>query len=95
VIGVFLAGVGLVLLCAPASGGRVCGLDEPTADSGLHRAAGVRQLYRGVLVGVVWWTDRARALGVLLTTLGSLLVADAVIALSSWRCEWEGSVHCA
>ena len=82
-LSVVLAGGGLVLLCAPASSGRSCGRDGPTADYGFHRTTGVRQRYRGVMICVVWETDRARALGVLLTTLGSIPVADAVIALGS------------
>lgn len=80
----FLVGVGVVLLADPAAGERLFGFgDTGGTGNGFLLATGVRQAYLGVLVLILWWARRWRALGILLLTLVAIPVADFLITLAA------------
>lgn len=82
--GLFLVGVGVVLLADPAAGERLFGFgDTGGTGNGFLLATGVRQAYLGVLVLILWWARQWRALGILLCTLVAIPVADFLITLAA------------
>ena len=81
--GLFLVGVGALLLADPAAGERLFGLgDTGGTGNGFLLATGVRQAYLGVLVLILWWAGQRRALGIVLCTLVIVPVADFLITLA-------------
>jgi Domain of unknown function (DUF4267) len=81
--GLFLVGVGVVLLADPAAGERLFGFgDTGGPGNGFLLATGVRQAYLGVLVLLLWWARQWRALGIVLCTLVAVPVADFLVALA-------------
>lgn len=82
--GLFLVGVGVVLLIDPAAGERLFGFGGTGGTSnGFLLATGVRQAYLGVLVLILWWARQWRALGIVLCTLVAIPVADFLITLAA------------
>jgi Domain of unknown function (DUF4267) len=82
--GLFLVGVGVVLLADPAAGERLFGFgDTGGTGNGFLLATGVRQAYLGVLVLILWWAGQWRALGIVLCTLVAVPVADFLITLAA------------
>jgi Domain of unknown function (DUF4267) len=82
--GLFLVGVGVVLLVDPPAGERLFGFGGTGgAANGFLTATGVRQTYLGVLVLALWWARLWRALGLMLLTIAAVPVADSVITLTA------------
>jgi hypothetical protein len=82
--GLFLVGVGVLLLADPAAGERLFGFgDTGGPTNGFLLATGVRQAYLGVLVLLLWWAGQWRALGIVLCTLVAIPVADFLITLAA------------
>jgi hypothetical protein len=82
--GLFLVGVGVVLLADPPAGERLFGFgDTGGGANGFLTAAGVRQTYLGVLVLALWWARLWRALGLMLLTIAAVPVADSLITLTA------------
>jgi hypothetical protein len=82
--GLFLVGVGVVLLADPAAGERLSGFgDTGGTGNGFLLATGVRQAYLGVLVLLLWWAGQWRALGILLLTLVAIPVGDFLVTLAA------------
>jgi Domain of unknown function (DUF4267) len=81
--GLFLVGVGVVLLADPTAGERLFGFgDTGGTANGFLLATGVRQAYLGVLVLLLWRSGQRRALGIVLCTLVIVPVADFLVALA-------------
>jgi hypothetical protein len=82
--GLFLVGVGVVLLADPEAGERLFGFgDTGGTANGFLAATGVRQAHLGVLVLLLWWARQWRALAILLLTLAAVPVADFLITLAT------------
>jgi hypothetical protein len=92
--GLFLVGVGVVLLVDPAAGERLFGFGGTGGTSnGFLLATGVRQAYLGVLVLVLWWARQWRALGIVLCTLVAIPVADFLITLAAVQAGLTSAVE--
>ena len=82
--GLFLVGVGVVLLVDPHAGESLFGFgDTGGGANGFLAATGVRQTYLGVLVLALWWARSWRALGLMLLTVATIPVADSLITLTA------------
>jgi hypothetical protein len=82
--GLFLVGVGVVLLVDAEAGERLFGFgDTGGTANGFLFATGARQTYLGVLVLGLLWAGQWRALGILLLTLPAVPVADSLITLTA------------
>lgn len=82
--GLFLVGVGVVLIVDPPAGERLFNFgDTGGAANGFLTATGVRQTYLGVLVLALWWAGLWRALGLMLVTIAAVPVADSLITLTA------------
>jgi hypothetical protein len=83
-LGAFVVYTGAALTFSPEAGEHLFGVNigGPDNDKLFHVAAGVRELYVGLLFFLFVWQRAYRGLGLLLMTSAVLPLADFVLALT-------------